>query len=71
MSRVVITIEDKPEGGVKCECTPNFETMMMKENSGNRLTSAEAYAVHVLNALRKASKEQASALKVLIPRLGR
>lgn len=70
MATIVITIEDKPDGGVKIVSNPSFETMMMMTQSGEALTSAHGYALHVLNEIRHESKRQ-SPNKILVPRLSR
>ena len=70
MAKVVIEIEDKPDGNVKVTCTPTFETMMKMHVSGETLTSAHGYAFQALNAIRKESKSQ-NPSRILIPRLGR
>ena len=70
MALVTITFEDKPEGGVKVEMTPNFETLMKMMVSGHELTSAQAYAIHAANAVRHASKQQGDRLPILVPRIG-
>ena len=70
MAKVTITITDERDGKVKCVCDPTFETMMKKNASGNGLTSAEAYAIFMLNKLREESKRK-EPTRILIPRLGR
>lgn len=70
MSKVIIHIEDKLDGNVSVTATPTFETMAMKMNSGNELTSAEAYALFVLRQIREQSKAQGK-LQLKIPQLGR
>lgn len=69
MAKIKITIEDLEGGGVECICTPSVEELLKKHNNTeDGLSSAEAYAVFVLNKLRDASKDQ-EALKdgILIP----
>lgn len=70
MSKIVVTIEDKPGDLVEVIFTPTCETLIQKNASGNGMTSAEGYALSVANHLRRVSKEQGS-LRVLIPRIGR
>lgn len=70
MAKVVIEIEDKENGRVSIVAKPNFLEMMMKENSGHGLTSAEAYAVFMLNQVRKEAKSN-EPTAILIPRLGK
>lgn len=69
MARIVITIEDNQEGGVKVVSNPNFETMMKMVQSGETLTSAHGYALHALNSIRKESKKQESVTRIIVPRL--
>lgn len=72
MARVVIVIEDLPGDKVKVEATPNFETMMAMDISGNKLTSAHGYAFAVLNYIRKLSKQNSPIIRqVPIIRSGR
>lgn len=68
MAKVTITIEDSPGGKVKCVSKPTFEEIMKMNISGEDLTSAEAYAVFMLNQLRKESNRQGPT-KILIPRI--
>lgn len=56
MSKIVVTIEDKPDGNVKITSEPNFETLAMKVDSGNTITAAETYALFALRKIREASK---------------
>jgi hypothetical protein len=58
MGLVTITIEDKLDGNVKIVATPTFESLAMKVDSGNPLTSGEAYALFALRKIREASKKQ-------------
>lgn len=71
MAKITITIEDLPNGSVKVEATPNFETMMKLDISGNSLTSAHGYALFVLNQVRKKSKEFNPNNLIQIPRIRR
>lgn len=71
MAKVVITIEDSPDGNsVKVEATPKMETMFLMLNSGHELTPAQGYAFKALNAMRVASREQGPN-RILVPRIGR
>lgn len=70
MAKVVITFEDRPEGGVKVVGEPNFETMMMMLQSGHSLTPAQGYAIFALNQVREESK-RSTKLPIYIPRVGR
>jgi hypothetical protein len=68
MARIVITIEDTPDGKVKTVADPNFETMMQMNASGHKLTSAHGYAIRALNAMVEASKEPGDH-RIIIPKL--
>jgi hypothetical protein len=70
MSKITITIEDRPEGGVKITSDPNFETMMKIQISGNEFTSAHGYAFALLNHARKLGRDN-DPMKLLVPRIGR
>jgi len=70
MARVIITIEDLPDGKVKVEANPNFMTMMQMKESGHEWTSAQGYALRMLNEAGKVSKGQ-SQNKIIVPRIGR
>lgn len=69
MAKIVITIEDNQQGGVKVVSNPNFETMMNMVQSGESLTSAHGYALHALNSIRRESKSQESRTKIIVPRI--
>lgn len=72
MAKITITFEDAPEGKVRVQSTPTFETMAQMDLSGEHLTAAMGYAIHALNAIRKAAKDQAqSQLNIYIPKIGR
>ena len=67
MAKVIITLEDNPEGGVNCFATPNFAQMMeQKERKG--ITSAEGYALSMLLHQWKIKKEKGP-IKLNLPRL--
>lgn len=70
MAKVTITIEDMPDGTVKADINPSFETLAKMAVSGHELTSAEGYAIACANAMRKESKK-AGPIQAMIPRLGR
>lgn len=65
MAKVVITIEDVFNGSVKCVMEPSFETMMAMNMSGHKWTSAQAYAVFMVNQLRKKSKDFSDEGKII------
>lgn len=56
-TKVTITIEEQHNGFVKVVSEPSFETMAKMELSGEGLSSANAYALTAINAIRKASKQ--------------
>lgn len=56
MAKIIVEIEDKPDGNVKITANPNFETMAMKVDSGETITAAETYALFALRKIREASK---------------
>lgn len=62
MAKVTITIEDKDNGQVSVQATPNFETLMQKEMSGNGWTGAEGIAFFLLN---RAWRELKSPIKTV------
>jgi len=69
MAKIVITVEDQPDGNVKVVATPNFETMMQMNASGAaKLTSAHGYALRALNAIIEGSKEKGPS-QIIIPKL--
>lgn len=70
MAKVTIEIEDRPDGMVKITATPNFETMMAMDASGEKLTSAHGLALWMLNRTREESKRKEPTL-IHLPRLGR
>lgn len=68
MAKVTITIEDRPDGTVKVEATPNFQTMMAMDMSGSQITAAHGYAFRALNAIQEAAKAQEPLVRK-IPRI--
>lgn len=72
MARITITIEDRPENRVEVVVTPRAEELMNKiaSHGPTSLTSAEAYALLCVRALREESKRQGPT-RVLVPRVGR
>lgn len=70
MAKIVITVEDKLDGGVSVVSDPNFDTMMRGKVSGQLdLTAAHGYAICALNAILEASKKQNPKIDIKIPRL--
>jgi hypothetical protein len=71
LNKCTITIEDMPDGSVKIETTPTFETLMMMQQSGNGWTSAHGYLLSAINRFKTISRSQASGIIVPVPRIGR
>jgi hypothetical protein len=71
LAKITITIEDIGNNQVRVVATPNFETMMKMDISGERLTSAHGYALLALNKIREKSKDESLMNKILIPGIGR
>jgi hypothetical protein len=70
MAKIVITIEDNPQGGVKVTSNPTFETMAKMVNSGGHdVTSAHGYALKMVNAALKTSKEKDSSIIMQLPKV--
>lgn len=69
MAKVIITIEDIPEGKVKVVSDPSFEIMAKRTLSGHDLTAAHGYALRALNAITDAAKQQRIITK--LPKLRR
>lgn len=59
MARIVIEIHDKENGGVEVKCDPPVADLLAKHyKTYDGCSSAESYALFVLNRLRDASKAQ-------------
>lgn len=69
MPKIVITIEDLPNGQVKIEATPNFATLMKMDISGHSLTPAHIYGLRMLNEALKLSKVNETPHLIEIPRV--
>lgn len=69
MARIVITVEDMPDGTVKTVMDPPFATLMQMNASGHTLTSAHGYALRAVNAIRDAAKDQSNTLGLIIPKV--
>lgn len=69
MAKVTITIEDKRGGRVSIVADPNFETMIKQKEAGEDWTSAQGYAIFVLNQLREESKRQGP-IGLHLPKIG-
>lgn len=67
MAKVTITIEDLPNGKVRCVSSPNFETMCRMAKA-EQLTSAHGLAIVALRNVHEAGREQGSILTIPIPR---
>lgn len=70
MARIVIVIEDKPEGRVRVVSDPTFETMANMKQSGHAWTAAHGYALSCINHLTAVSKKMGP-LQVRLPRIGK
>ena len=70
MATVTITIKDIPGGKVEVKANPTFETMALTIQSGQDITSAQAYALAALRTIRMESKKRGSIITQL-PGLGR
>lgn len=68
MAKIIITIEDTESGNVKITSTPNFETMMKMDVSGETFTSAMGYAFALLNHAWKLGKKKSPIIRE-IPKL--
>lgn len=72
MAKVIITIEDTPNGLVSIKADPTFENMMKGNISGTPLTSAEGYAISALLHIRIAAKKQdKKGLNLTLPKVRR
>lgn len=70
--KITLTLQDKPDGGVEVISNPSFETMAQMINSGHDISSAQAYALTAINAIKKASKNQDPASNLIyIPKVKR
>lgn len=67
VAKIVITIEDLPNGKVKVVASPNAEQMIRQKMAGHDWTAAHGYAFCALNEVRKQSKLLAS--KIIIPKV--
>lgn len=56
MAKIVLIIEDGPDGGVKITSNPSFEEMA-KLLGDRRMTSAHGYAICALRSVAEASNE--------------
>lgn len=68
MAKILIVIEDQPDGTVSCVSTPNFAEMM-RDGEGP-LTAAEGYALFALNQIRNESKQRGNIL-LKLPKIGK
>lgn len=59
-----------PGNKVKMECSPSINDLMRSIESGEDMTSAQAYAMKALRIIREESKIEGPT-KILIPRIGR
>lgn len=71
MAKVIITVEDRPNGLVSVRAEPNFEQMIKSKISGREVTSAEGYAMSALLHIRASAKQQKSTLGLTLPKIKR
>lgn len=69
MAKIVITIEDMPNGNVSIKSNPTFEDIAKKDLSGETLTNADGYAIAMLNRARQIGKSKESTNLVQIPKI--
>lgn len=55
MSQITITITDRPNNRVEVHCHPLAQTLIEAAANGHSMTSAEAYALFVVRAIREES----------------
>lgn len=70
MARVVITIEDKPNGNVKIEFTPKVQEFLKLFDSGQEPTAAETYALAAYNRFKQIDTAAGNTTKIIMPRQG-
>lgn len=58
LSRVVITIEDLPDGRCAIAADPTWQTLRDKHASGHGLTAAEGYAFRAFRAVHEESRKE-------------
>ena len=69
MSKIVITIEDMPNGNVSIKSNPTFEEIAKKDLSGETLSNADGYAIAMLNRARQIGKSTESTNLIQIPKI--
>jgi len=69
MAKIVITIEDMPNGNVSIKASPTFEEIAKKDLSGETLTNADGYAIAMLNRARQIGKSTESTNLIQIPKI--
>lgn len=71
MARIIILLEDLPNGGVAVRVTPNVQTMIEQTQGSRSLTSAETYAIRMarvaLDLSREAREAAASQSTIILP----
>lgn len=67
MAKIVITIEDRPDGKVKCVSSPDFATLMKMSESGHAWTAAQGMALFALNRIWQEGK-RSGPTKIILPR---
>lgn len=69
MAKIIITVEDMPNGNVKIVSNPTFEEIAKKDLSGETLTNADGYAIAMLNRARQIGKSTESTNIIQIPKI--
>lgn len=69
MSKIVITVHDKANGGVSISAEPSYETLAKKINAGHELTPAETYVLGMLNRAREIGQSKSSKIITKLPRV--
>lgn len=71
MAKIVFTLEDMPDGVVKTTLQPTAETLLRKiaSHGPESLTSAEGYAMFLVNRLREEGKRKTGQIIVPVQRV--
>lgn len=54
---VTITVKDMPDGSVSIVCAPSFGTLQQMRERVGQLTSAQTYAIAMMNRARELNKK--------------
>lgn len=63
---VTITVKDMPDGSVSIVCQPTFGTMQQMRERVGQLTSAQTYAISMMNRARELNKRAKKADQKII-----